>query len=558
MKRKVETEFTAKDDGYGAVVARLSKAFEGGVHKLGQFNHRFSEFRRETGLNTLAALGLGVGIGAWVEKAKEANAEFQRVQKGVAGLLSGALAFEKGASELDRYNRSLELSKGITDDLDETAARFTMNLDDVATTYKTVTASVSSLGLSQKNVMDLTVEATATAKRFGVSGEQAARTIARALQTGAVKGYDEFGISLRKTLGDMKKLNQAQRFDHIQKALKGSMDIADAMSSGIGGALARMQNTVEDLLRDVTSPLFKEVANTLQGWAKSLKEAKESGHSMTQQFGEKLVSGFRTLQSVSGFIKDHWISIAAVFGAIKAKELATSLAGSLQGIGTSIGGGLGGAAAGLGGALGRVAGNILPVLGALATFKLALDGITDFINKKIEKSMDQEVRAHGVAGNLGIVNKLQGLGVLTEKQDRIARRQMDELRKAGVVSAAGGIDQAGLAETIANMTHTKKLELSKQLDLSWDFVAKETDEAAQEIAGKLGAFVSRFSMPMKEAADDKSLRFAKQVVNFNGDIHIAQKFEDADPDRVFVRFKADLLREAGSRTQALTAEPQGD
>lgn len=558
MKREVRTEFTARDDGYGAVVAKLSNAFEGGVKKLGQFNHRFSEFRRETGMTTLATLGLGVGIGAWVEKAKEANAEFGRTQKGIAAILSGTLAFGKGVGELERYNRSLELSKGITDDLDETAARFTMNLDDVATTYKTVTASVSSLGLSQKNVMDLTQESIATAKRFGVSGEEAARTIARALQTGAVKGYDEFSISLRKTLGDMKKLTQAQRFDHIQKALKGSMDIADAMSSGIGGAIARIQNTVEDLLRDVTGPLFKDVANTLHGWAKALKETKEHGHSMTQEIGQKLVAGFKTLQSISGFIKDHWISIAAVFTAIKAKELAGSLAGSLKGLGASMGGGVGDAAAGFGGALGKMAGKILPVVGALATFQLAIEGITDFINKKIEKSMDREVRAHAVAGTLGIVNKLQGLGVLTENQDKIARRQMDELRKGGIVGAGGGIDQAGLAEAIANMTHTKKMELSKQLDLSWDFVAKETDDAAKEIAGKLGAFVNRFSMPVKEAADDKSLRFAKQVVNFNGDIHIAQKFEDQDPDRVFVRFKQDLLREAGSRTQALTAEPQGD
>lgn len=562
-KRTISTEYKATDAGYSAAVSKISSAFDYGAKKASHFKDKINEFRRETGLSALAALGLGVGIGAWAAKAKEANAEFARTQKGIAGILAGSLAFEKGASEIDRFNRSMTISKDVTDQLDETAARFVMNLDDVATTYKTVSAAAGGLGLTQRNVMELTEESIATAKRFGVTGEEAARSIARTMQTGVVKGYDEFSISLRRTLGDMKKLTQAQRLDHIQKALKGSMEIADAMSGGIGGALARAQNVVEDLLRDVTSPLFKEIANSLQAWSKHMRDAKTSGQSMIDTFGGKLVKAFQILKDVSGFIKDHWMGIAAVVGAIKAKDLAMNLAGNLQGFGKSAGGALGGAAAGIGGALGQMAGNILPVIGALAAFKVALDGVVELVNKKIEKSMDDERTAHGIAGSFGIAKKLSELGVLSEGQERIARRQVDEMRKAGVVNGSGKLDKQGLSELITNMSYERRKSLIEDMGVKHPWLpqlqlANQPQFVAEQLANKLGDFLQRFASPVKAAVDDKSLKFAKQINNFNGGIHVQMKVEDPDPDRVFVRFIDRLHSEVSSQTQARTAEPQGD
>ena len=88
------------------------------------------------------------------------------------------------------------------------------------------------------------------------------------------------------------------------------------------------------------------------------------------------------------------------------------------------------------------------------------------------------------------------------------------------------------------------------------------DQFSKAIVAQLGGIVAQYATAAKTAAtgivDDKAVKFAKQVNNFNGGIHITQKFEDANPDAVFIRFRDDVMREVGSRTQASTAEPRGD
>lgn len=562
-KRVVETEFTAKDAGYGAAVSKISGAFNAGAKKLDHFRERLGEFRKETGLTTLAALGLGYGIGSWYEKLKETNLMFEHVERGIAGILTGSLKFEQGATEIDRYRRSLALSKDITAELDETAAKYEQSLDQVATTYRTVSTAAGGLGITQEEVMELTKNSTAMAVRFGVSSEEAVGSITRALQTGSSRGITPFDVRLRALLGTMTKLTQRQRFDHLEKALKGSVGVADMMTQSIGGALSQARSTVEDLLRDATGPVFMEIEHSLLKWTKHLKEMKEQGKSMVDVFSHKLVAGFHTLQDVTGFIKEHWMAIAGIFGAIKGRELAERLGASLTGVGATLGGTLGGAAGGLGATLGRLAGGIIPVIGALAAFKIAIDGLADFISSRIAKSMDEEQKAHAVAGTFGIAKKLANLGVLTEGQEKIARAQVEHLRKAGIVGASGKIDTSALAETLGHMTLERREALVQEMGLRHPWlpqsqVAGQIDFITNALAQKFGGLISQFAVPIKSAREDKELKFAKQINNFNGGIHITQKFEDQDPDRIFTRFKTGLENEISSRTQAVTAEPQGD
>lgn len=557
-KRTVSTEFTAKDAGFSGAVSKMAAAFDAGAKRVERFREKVGAFRREQGLTTLAALGLGYGIGSWIEKIKEANAEFGRNQKGIAGILASSLAFNKSTSEIERYNRSLALSKGITQELDDTAARFNMQLDDTATAYKSVMVATGALGLSQKQVMDLTTASLATAKRFGETGERSATAIARALQTGTVRGFEPFDIKLRSVLGNMKKLTQAQRFEHIERALKGSMQIADAMSGGIGGSLARAQHVVQDLLRNATGPLFGEISKSLADWSKHIKATADGGKTLVSTFSDKLVKGFHLMQDASKWIKDHWISIAAVFATIKATELTKEWGASLKGMGAGMGGGIGGAFGGVGSGLAKLGAGILPVVGALATFKVAIDAVVDLINEKISKAMDKQERANVSAGALGVLGKMAGLGALTSAQDRAARRQIQDLGKAGIVHG-GAIDREGLKEAIRTMDFDRRKSFLSGMDITPPpaRVADQVDFVAKQIMDRIGGFVSSFADRAASSTSDDKIRFAKQINNFNGGIHITQKFEDQDPDRVFLRFVSDLERQATSRTQAVTAEALG-
>jgi hypothetical protein len=571
--RKVETEFTAKDAGYGAGLAKISRAFSEVHHKLEGMREKIGEFRREQGLTTVAALGLGYGIGSWVEKIKEANAEFSSTQKQIAGVLSGALNFAKGTDELERYQRSLKLSTDITKELNETAGRFTQPLTDVATAYKSIAIAAGGLGLSQKQVMDLTVAATATAKRFGVSGEQAATAISRALQTGAVRGFDPFDSRLRQTLGNMKKLTQAQRFDHIEKALRGSMAIADAMSGGIGGALSQARHAVEGLLRDATGPLFKEIAVSLQAWSKHIHEMTKEGKPMVDMFADKLVKAFHVLQDVSKFIREHWVAIGAVFAGIKAGGMLTSAAGALGGLGETLGGmralsGLGGAASGLGGMLGTL-GAVAPALGGIVTAAglaaIALHGVYEEWQGRKKQAADlggffdemgkvaqtrQYLRAHeaGLTPDQIEAGKAYAQAHAAAAMEVLKQKNMLEDGVLAMQKFNGVMD--AMSDDV-RQNFAKKLGMGGLGDVSSSMLGA----AAAELLNHTQQAVTRAATPV---TDDKSLKFAKQINNFYGGVHVAMKFEDTDLDRVFPRFVSALQNEVSSRTQALTAEPQGD
>lgn len=573
--RKVETEFTARDAGYGATLAKISHGFTEVHHKLEGVREKIKEFRREQGLTTMAALGLGYGIGSWVDKIKEANAEFGAAKKGIAGVLSATLEFPKGTSEIDRYKRSMQLATEQTEEAEYTAARFDMSLEDVAGVYRSLALTAGQFGLNQTQLNDLMIETAATAKRFGVSGGQAADTIARALRSGTIRGVDEFSLSLGHAIGNMKKLTQAQRFEHIRKGLRGSMDIADAMSTNIGASLRRARVAVEEVLRGATGPLFAEISKSLAAWSKHIRELTEKGKPLVEQFGEKLVKAFHILQDVSKFIKEHWVAIGAVFAGIKAGGVLTSLAGNLGGLAGALGKSAVLSGAGIAGGVGGL-GNILGTIGAVAP---ALGGI-------VTAAGLAAIALHGVYEEWqGRKKQAAELGGFFDEMGKVAKTQQYLRAHQSALTP----DQIEAGKQYAQAHAAAALEVLKQKDLLKDgSIAMEkfngvmdamADDVRAKFAGQLGlAGLGNVSSGMLGAAaaellshtqqtiaraaapvvDDGKLKFAKQVNNFYGGIHMNMKMEDIDPDRVMVRIKDGFEREIASRTQALTAEPQGD
>jgi len=565
LSHTVATEFVARDAGYTAVLHRISGAMEQANHRLEGLRERMSEFRRETGLSTLGALGLGVGIGAWVEKAKEANSEFMRTERSIAGVLAGALKFNKGTSEIDRYNRSLKLSTEITEELEHSAARFVMPLDDVAGAYRTTAQAAGTLGLTQKGVMEITEEAVATAKRFGESGTRAATEIARALQTGKVRGFDPFAIALRQSIGNMQHLSQAARLEHLQKALHGSVQIADAMSGGIGGALARARQVVDEVFRGVTAPLFKEIAASLEKWAAHLRTARAEGKPLIDAFADKLVAAFHTLEKVSAFIKEHWVAIGAVFAGLKAGELAGQLGGMLGRAGGAMGA-FGGPLSGAGGIFTTI-GAVAPALGGIVTAAglaaVALKGVYD----EWQSRKKQASELSGFFDEMGKVTRTQQY--LKKHDAQLSPQQIETGRQyaeAHAKAAAEILKSKGLWEdgriamerfngVMASLSEDLKRPFTEKLGMAGlgDVSTSMLGAAAAEVLAKT---INEAPIPGITTGDDKR-KFAKApITNIYGGIHIQQKFEEADPDRVFIRFKSDLEAGISRRTQSVEGEPE--
>ena len=570
--REVRTDFTAEDRGLGSSLHRFGEQFERGAHQLEGYKERLSEFRREQGLTTVAALGLGYGVGSWLEKIKESNAEFGRAQRGVAGVLSTALAFQKGTSEVDRYKQALQVSQEVTEQAEATAARFGLTLEDTATTYKKIAIAAGGLGLTQKQVNDLTVSAAATAARYQVSGEMAATTIARAMRTGAVRGVDEFSLSLGRAIGNVRKLNQEQRFDRIQKALQGSVQVADAMNQTIGGALGRIRNVVDETLRDLTKPIFGDISKRLEEWGKHLREVRENGHTLIEEFSGKLLTGFRALADVTATLKDHWVSIGAVFAAMKVGGIATQIAGSLGGAAGVLAGG-GGAARYLGGALGG-AGSVFGAIGALAPAfggivtaaalaSIALKGVYDEWQgrkKQAAELSDFFTEAGKIAQTNQYIRKHNNLSVdqVQQGKDFVAAHAQAaaEILKTKGLLEDGRLNVEKFNGIIDAMSDDVRQKFASQLGLEGlgDVSASTLGAAAAEV------FARAYREPSKTSASAEGDRkFAKQVINNNiGTMNVVWKNEEQDPDRVFVRFIDDVHRYVNHRTQAMTAEPLGE
>lgn len=560
--RTVETEFTAKDAGYTAVLERIAGRFEESARHLSELKEKMGETRRELGLSALGAVGLGMGIESWIDRAREANAEFAGTQKALAGVLAGSLAFEKGASEIDKYNRSLVLARTVTNDLEEEAARFGMQAGDVSSAYRVAASAAGSLGLTQKQVLGLTESAIATAKRYGVAGEMSATAIARALQSGKVKGFDPFDIALRKSIGNMQHLSQAARFEHIQRALQGSTQIAEAMAGGIDGSLNRAKQTVDELFRDATGPLFKEISGSVADWAKHLREAKENGKPLIDDISGKLVTGFKALETTSKFIKDHWVVIGAVFAGLKAGDIAKSIAGGLGTAGEAMGS-FGGPISGLGGAFG-VIGKVAPALGGIVTAAglaaVALHGV-------YEEWQGRKKQAGELGGFFEEIGKVKKTGDYLQKHNAdLTPDQIEQGKRymqAHSQMAAEVLKQKGLFENGAvamekfngvmdSMSDDVKRAFSGKVGAGDLGSSGQLGSLAAEILARNLAAPAAVAATAKSDADRK---FAKSpITNIYGGIHIQQKFEDQDPDRVFLRFKADLESSVSRRTMSVEGE----
>jgi len=570
--REVRTEFTAEDKGLRGQLSQISGAFAHAGHQTEGLRDRIRDFRKEQGLTTVAVLGLGYGIGSVFERIKEENAEFGRATKGIAGVLSGALKFDEGTTEVNRYTRSLALAKDVTEELEHTAGRFNLQFTDVAEVYKKTALAAGSMGLSQKQVMELTEKTSASAARFQIQGGDAVNTVVRALRTGGVRGTDEFSISLDrllKRMGNLKKMNQEQRFGAIQKALGGSVEIADVMAGGIGGAVSRARMVIGETLRDLTSPVFKEVATRLESWVKHLREARAGAKPLIDEFSGKLLSAFKTLADITSTLKEHWMSIGAVVAGMKVGGLLTGIAGALGSAGGALGGGgplgyLGGKLGGLGGIAGSL-GALAPALGGIVTAaalaSIALKGVYDEWQGRKKQAAD--------------------LGGFFSEMGKVAETQQYMQKHLGLSSdqAQAGKDFAAThAAAAAEILKAKGLfengalaveKFNGVVDSMSDDVRKKFAESlglkglGDVSSGMLGAAATElFQKTYKPVvagagADDANRKFAKQVVNnnFTGGIHVTWKNEETDPDRVFVRFIDHIENYTSRRTQAVTADP---
>lgn len=348
--------FTAKDEA-SATAEKIGASFEKIHHAAEGARQKVGDFARNAATGALASVGLGFGLHAVYEKAKEANLEMDRVRKSVAGAQFAFQGWRPGLSELDKMGHSIKQAAENTERLEDMELKLRTQLEEIGQTYNSV-ASVGfgRLHMSQKGVLDLTEKITAASKVYGIGATEAIETVNRALVTGTIRGIGPFQIALREAL-DLehhkggkrgKKLTTDEMFARMDKTLAGMVPVAQKFGDNMSGSMFQAEALVSKMLEDLGGPLFREQTKSLGEWVQKLRTVKEDGKSIMALYGEKIAGAFQTIKEATGFIVEHWKLLLGLYATSKFASFVSGYAGKASG------GGIAGSAGAVGGTLGSM------------------------------------------------------------------------------------------------------------------------------------------------------------------------------------------------------------
>jgi hypothetical protein len=309
--------------------ASLSKAFQQVDNAFSHASSSAKGFSKNMAIGALGAVGLSYGLRDLLGQAKSANVVVDDSAKKIAGVTFAFGGWKAGTSAQERWTESLEEGHEVVNKLEKDESRLKMTRADLAEVYKASYALSERYGLSQAQQIDVTEKLAAVQKVLGVSAEGASTQMSRMALTGNMRVMDDFSKALRFSIGNIAefhKMSEPKRFAAIQKALGDLVPAAEGMGKGISGSMFDVRKAIDDLTRDVTGPVFKEVSHDFAEWAHHLGEVRASGQSLAHEFGDKLVWAFHAIEGASKFTADHWRAIVGILVANKLAGMAGGLA----------------------------------------------------------------------------------------------------------------------------------------------------------------------------------------------------------------------------------------
>ena len=278
------------------------------------------------------------------------------------------------------------------------------------------------------------------------------------------------------------------------------------------------------------------------------------------RWSHTILDVFHQLQSVSGFLVDHWKELAAIWATFKIGSMASGVAGGLGGLAGAIGGNIGGAMGLFSKGLGSMAASMGPVVAGLGALYLAMDALIGWIDKKMDVS--RKIGEHGgqMMGATGILSALPAGNQWTELQSKAAHGAVKELMDSGAL-VNGKLEKSALIANVGHMTTEFKEQLADKLGIRNKYLGVDqmgSEVFADALVKKLMPILAAHPELLPGAAvaktsveDDSKRKFTGKNVIFTGANTFNMKFDDVDPDRVWVGMKRNVEQEAEHRTQSV-------
>ena len=319
----------------------------GGAHRMStelHAAHGASESLKHSLLHLAGAVGIGFGLHEIWHKAKEANMEMLNLQKRVTGTHFAFTQWGANVSTADRMKQSIAVAAEMGEKLEGIARGLHLELDPVATIYTSMAASAGKLGMSQEDTLKLVQQLAAATRVYGSDAQLVAMTVSRALETGGIRGVDNFAKMLRQKLNlkeEGKNLAPAEMLRRLSGGLGGTIEAAQMMGGGLEGTMADIHREGDALVRTLTGPAFKSIAGMLKEWTEYSAKNREHIEAVAKEVAGSLVTGLTAVKDITVFIHDHWKALALMFVGMKIPGMVAGFSGGLAG---GLGGGVGGAA----------------------------------------------------------------------------------------------------------------------------------------------------------------------------------------------------------------------
>ena len=382
---------------------------------------------KSTLLGLAGAVGVGFGLHAVYEKIKSANMEMMGLQKRVTGTHFAFTQWGKDVSTTDRMKESMAVAAEMGGKLETVARHLHLELDPVATIYNSMAASAGKLGMSQEDTLKLVEQLAAATRVYGSDAQTVAMTVSRALETGGIRGVDNFAKMLRQKLNlkeEGKGLAPAEMLRRLSSGLGGTVEAAQMMGGGLEGTMADIHRESDALVRLLTGPAFKSVATMMHQWVEYSAKNREHVEAIAKSVAGGLVTGLTVVKDITVFIYDHWKALALIYAGFKIPGMVAGFTGGLAG-------GLGG----VGGAA-MAGGTIGPWGAAIASAGTMLAAvITDAIKRgEMQASHDEKMASvYGVGVKGGTIDAF----IAANEQYRNAKTDQERYAASRLIRVFG-------------------------------------------------------------------------------------------------------------------------
>lgn len=266
-------------------------------------------------VSDLAARGVSslVGhLGSMVERGVQIGVAYERATSRVQGLVQGLVDFG-GAGTFERVQRAHGMSLELVRRYKEIAVEAALPYEKIELAAARINPTLSGLGRTQQDVLDLTRATAAAASVYGEDVGEAAKIASKAIFTGTVEGESAFAMAFKQMAAVTSKMSPEERIKRINRVLAEMGGPMAAVTTGTESQYIRWKQLSEDVLQRVTAPIYDRIGKSIErgvGWLKESEDTIDAIGGKTAAWvarmdsiaisAEKIVGPFKFLERIGG------------------------------------------------------------------------------------------------------------------------------------------------------------------------------------------------------------------------------------------------------------------